>query len=457
MTSPTKTQWANEIPAPERGVYAASPDDVGGVSEWLPVSPVRTVKRPKGRAPGHGVYAASPDDVGRVSEWLAVSPVRTVKRPKGRAPGGWAGGGRAAGGFSLIEMLGVLAIIALLAAMLIPTLIKRIDRAAWTREVSDLNETSNALTLQILRNKSIPNETTWATAVADWLSVPVSKITTTPRQLDRVFLIDPSGWLNTALPFTQTTNGITAPPTSSRMMVLSTIARPLTSVITSGKPPAATFNDIWDAAQGTKPSTLATWPGKGEDLLIQRVNLEPLFHRVILLNHDPHFVGRFSIDGNPANGMPLQTNSVGGFSRYYLDGSIIGLHDTNGVVQTRYLLKRDISFVFDYGNWRGQLIGGLDNSNTGDAFAEEAAQFLAAQWNPQSHQGASQFSVLVSMYTFMFDYILWSTECPHFFRHGNTGSSLSSTPEYEIIDAVGADNGFLDQYSDDTTGLLKPK
>src|SRR5438552_2323779 len=42
-------------------------------------------------------------------------------------------------GWTLIESIAVLAVIAILAAMLAPSVIKRVDRAAWTRETAELN------------------------------------------------------------------------------------------------------------------------------------------------------------------------------------------------------------------------------------------------------------------------------------------------------------------------------
>ena len=55
----------------------------------------------------------------------------------------------------------------------------------------------------------------------------------------------------------------------------------------------------------------------------------------------------------------------------------------------------------------------------------------------------------------MFDYSLWATECPiNFSRHGTTGAP-TDVPEYIMLSAAGDDNGFLDKFSNGTTGLLK--
>ena len=91
-------------------------------------------------------------------------------------------------------------------------------------------------------------------------------------------------------------------------------------------------------------------------------------------------------------------------------------------------------------------------------FVSSATTFYASSWNQTAQSGASQTSVLVAMYTFMFDYVFWATECPyHFDYHGYTGSSLSTLPEYKMLNDMGQSckgcNG-IDSFSG-SGGLLK--
>src|SRR5437870_4070540 len=107
-------------------------------------------------------------------------------------------------GHTLIELIGVAAVLVILGLALVPVVVRRIDRAAWTKEVNDTLAISNALVLQALRNYSIPDATTntatgWAAAVANWTSRPVSQIATNNRGFARLFLYESGGWLATNL------------------------------------------------------------------------------------------------------------------------------------------------------------------------------------------------------------------------------------------------------------------
>src|SRR5207248_263338 len=124
-----------------------------------------------------------------------------------------------------------LAVIAILAAVIAPTIIRRVDRAAWTKETANLSNIADSFTQAILRTdpKTIPDASTWATAVANQMSLPVSSITTNSRRYARAFLIDPGLRINNtgvnpggvgapALPYSQTPNG-SDQPASARVLI----------------------------------------------------------------------------------------------------------------------------------------------------------------------------------------------------------------------------------------------
>src|SRR5438093_9519170 len=94
--------------------------------------------------------------------------------------------------FSLIELIGVLAVMAILAAVLVPSLIRQMDRIAGEQESAALKSFGDALQQSILRKRYIPGASDWATNIAAELGGDVANVSTNARRQPRFFLIDPA-------------------------------------------------------------------------------------------------------------------------------------------------------------------------------------------------------------------------------------------------------------------------
>ena len=369
--------------------------------------------------------------------------------------------GEQAEGWTLIESIAVLAVIAILAAFLVPPIIKRVDRAAWTAETANLNAIADGYTQSILRTKTIPSHTTWTNAVASQMSLPVSAISINARRYARAFYFDQNLDINGAgLPYTQTNTGATK-PASARVMIVSSLATALPSGLPSGRLSSSDFDPIWNTPEGAKPSTWTAWAGSGEDLRIKKLNLEPLFHQLILFSHDPtNIPAPFSIDRGTTN---IVGSGPPGWNKYYLESSDLWLLNSNTNLQTRYLLNRSLSFIFESGSWRGQIQGGETFNDTNGVAASAFLTLAKTFYNKSvstaaTGTGASPSAVLVTMYTFMFDYVFWATQCPQFDYHGYPGGTPTGLPEYNMLDQMGQNSSpggaSVDAYSGNN-GLLK--
>src|SRR5262245_61007363 len=136
-------------------------------------------------------------------------------------------------GFTLIELIGVLTVLAILAALLIPALIKQMDRLAGEQEAANLKLIGDALRQSILRNRYIPDTSVWVDTIVAETGLRRSQVNSNQRRNPRFFLIDPDLRLGTGagstLPYAQTVSGSTN-PTSPRVIMLSSVGQSLTNM-----------------------------------------------------------------------------------------------------------------------------------------------------------------------------------------------------------------------------------
>jgi prepilin-type N-terminal cleavage/methylation domain-containing protein len=308
--------------------------------------------------------------------------------------------------FSLIEMIGVLAVIAILATALAPSFVRQMDKTAGDQESAALKSFGDALQQSIMRYRYIPSDADWASLVATESGVDTAAVTMNPRSQPRVFLIDPN--LSIAgvagLPYTQTNTGSVSKPVSPRVMILSSVGTPLPAVPAT----VANFTNIWNVADGMVPTAapaFAGWNGSGNDLKIQRVDLSPLFVRLQLgWVASSHTWPSYSIDA--ATSLAV-TNASADWPGYFIQNSILSLYNHGGELDSQQILIRDNTFVYDQDTWRGSIggeffLGGVD-------IASAVNRYLAAYPNVRAQNGANQQAVVVqSMITFMDRYSDWA-------------------------------------------------
>lgn len=260
--------------------------------------------------------------------------------------------------FTLLEVIGVVAILAILASLLTPAVIQSIDQAARVRDVSELKAMADAFQSAVRRQGWIPDEPKMRSFVATEMGVAVGQVSNNSRNVPRLFFPDPNLVLGSAgLPYIQSSypGGIANPVLSGphlRLLIISSLNDLL--------PPTNSFSfDItWNTPDGTVPSDW-TWQGRGEDLTIQRVDFTPLFHRVILNNMGANPYPGFSIE---TGGNVCFTNLIGTISdSFFLDKTVICLHDNSNPrnLQLKAILQDDTSYVFEKPDttwlWLGSL------------------------------------------------------------------------------------------------------
>ncbi len=194
------------------------------------------------------------------------------------------------GGFSLIEVIAVLAISALLASATLPALLRQADYVAEVSENANLQSLAKAFQDGVSRQRYVPGQANWADFIATNAGWDVGTVLTNPANNPRAFLIDPllniGGIPAANLPYVQPASGSPTLPINPRFIILSSLssALPFTNTISTND-----FNALWTNPDNTVPTnsaSWASWQGQGSDLRIARINLSSQFARVVLNNLD---------------------------------------------------------------------------------------------------------------------------------------------------------------------------
>ena len=334
-------------------------------------------------------------------------------------------------GFTLIEVVGVLGIIAILAAVVTENVLKRIKLAHQNTEVASMTAVGGTLQTSIKRTKSIPAATNLASAVATYLSQSVTKVKTTVSGNTRLFLVDPNFRVgtNSALtpPYTQSSDG-SVQPISPRVLVLSSLGPALPAI----EQDAGAFANIWNTAPNGVPAGWpAAWAGRGQDLQILRLDMGSSFHRVILENLDLYHVAPYSIETtNTLTSVPVGSRK----EMWFIDSTVINFHYNDSSLQAREYIVEDVSYVYENGGWRRYLWYGPSISS--GWFGQMVDAFLAAQSPPgTTRRYSNQQWVIDAMYTFLYDFGQWSQE-PSADGHGFSGGPpWPHIPGYEQASA----------------------
>jgi hypothetical protein len=317
---------------------------------------------------------------------------------------------------TLIQLIGVLAILAILAGVVVPLSLRKLDQIASDKETAELKALGEAFVASVMRNRYVPCHTNWAQAIASERGVNLTDVTSNLRRQPRVFLVDPALRIGTRVAgqdYSQDSagsvitnaSGHVIPPINPRMILLSSIGVPLPAGITNGVPASTNdFNAIWNVADGALPGggLWTGWAG-ARDLKIQRINLSGAFVHITLSSYLSDTNGIYVIAGSTPLEAP--TPPVPGRDAYFIQSSVLELRTHTNTLDTLQILNRDISYVYWQNVWRtdlgGGFIGGLDIGTIVD-------RFLRAPHNPVAQNTTNQQVIVVqAMMEYMQAYQDW--------------------------------------------------
>lgn len=301
-------------------------------------------------------------------------------------------------GFTLIEVIMVLAVLVILTAAILPVLTSQLDEKARVREEETLKGIAAGVESYVMRAHSVPGASGFVTAIAPEIGSTVDRLMVNDRGLPRLLLIDDRLRIGTnassVLPYTQGIEG-SVKPVSPRMLLISSVGKELPSTLTNGVLATNLFDAIWNTQPRQVPAGW-TWTGSGEDLKIQRIYLGDLFHQ-LALNSVGTTYGSYGLD----NATPVQISGVPK-SIYVIRNTRVVLNRPDNSTQAVLVLKNSLSFVCDYGSWRsggGAQAGWTTDTVLGSDLAQVASAFLAAPANPTGT--VNQTQVLTALQNYM--------------------------------------------------------
>ncbi|WP_454064225.1 type II secretion system protein [Candidatus Nitrospira salsa] len=225
-------------------------------------------------------------------------------------------------GFTLIEMLGVLAILAILGGLIAPKFIQGFNRDMREAEMRNLQAIAQGVEVSLRENRAWPANL--AALTPAYVPFSSAQISQNERGFPRYYAIHPntSGFTNGA--------GLAASNLDDvRFLLISNLTEDANPTINT----VAQFDAWWNTDETSTP-----------DLKIYRGTLGHLFHLVAMSAVGTG--GSYQVDGNT-------TNSGGGtlamYNRYHLVGTPAGLDEANNynTPEVQWTLTSDAGYLFD--------------------------------------------------------------------------------------------------------------
>lgn len=270
--------------------------------------------------------------------------------------------GRAAG-FTLLELIGVLALMAMLAAVLAPATARRFQRVRAEKESHALATLGNGLVRVAREKQSIPGSQSWVPELALHLGWSPDEVLYVDRQNGtntRVLLVHPGftpGDASAAGALWSHNGGSVSTVTNARLLLLSSLRPNLSLPVTSGVAASAqSFEALWNWSLNpeTRAAPMgwpASWSGQGAALRLHRINFQPEFKRVTLSNLQYPEVTP-ALQWNAGLLTPLTGSAV--FETWCLQGTSLRLFQhqpAGGVLQLSHTVLDAVNFIYASNRW----------------------------------------------------------------------------------------------------------
>ncbi|MEE8124875.1 MAG: prepilin-type N-terminal cleavage/methylation domain-containing protein [Nitrospirales bacterium] len=252
--------------------------------------------------------------------WLNTASPSTPHPPKDW----WAKDQNSHSGFTLVELIGVLAILAILASFITPNVINQLRSARRDAEDQQLANIAQGIELFLRETRAFPANL--AALSPDYVPISIGQLTTNANGFIRYYFVQP-----TITGFTNVTGLPTNQLADARFLLITDLNQNANPTITND----AEFENWWDTDETGTP-----------DQKIHRGHTGHLFH-LLSLSADGAG-GSYAIDGTA-------TDSGGGtlalHTRYHLTGTTVELDEADpfvvGGAETQFTMTAEAGYQFD--------------------------------------------------------------------------------------------------------------
>ncbi|MEC4671235.1 MAG: type II secretion system protein [Nitrospirota bacterium] len=229
-----------------------------------------------------------------------------------------------ADGFTLLEVIGVLAVMATLMAVIVPNFIRHLDDQARDTEAQELRAIAKGVDLYIRANFAFP--ASLANLSPDFVPIGSSQVASNDRGYQRYYVIHPDfAGFNNATGLSQTSLS------DARFLLISDVSVDASPNITN----ATQFDAWWNTDETLTP-----------DLKIYRGHVGNMFHLVSLSAVGDG--GSFRIHGTATNSGGARLSSQG---NYHLAGTAIEMDEADNFnpanFEVGFTLTYDVGYQFD--------------------------------------------------------------------------------------------------------------
>ncbi len=225
-------------------------------------------------------------------------------------------------GFTLVEMIGVLAILAILASFITPNVMNQLRSARRDAEDHQLANIAQGIELFVRQNRVFPENL--ADLSPDFVPTSTGQLTDNPNGFLRYYFVQPN--------ISSYTNAAGLAPGSladARFLLITNLLQNAAPTITTD----AQFETWWDTDETATP-----------DLKIHRGHIGQLFH-LLSLSADGAG-GSYSIDGTSVNS---GGGTLAAHIRYHVIGTSVELDEANtfGTAEIQFTMVAEAGYQFD--------------------------------------------------------------------------------------------------------------